>query len=94
LGSRTNNCFIHINVGRLLNRECNRAGDYIYLIQFEHFLPTNDRTSTYASMRTTRIDNLQFSYDVKSLPDLVALLMEDSAADGTFACETAPFVAA
>jgi hypothetical protein len=53
-----------------------------YLIQFEHFLPTNDLTYNYASMPTAQVDNLQFNYDVKSLPDLAALLMGDPASDG------------
>jgi hypothetical protein len=53
-----------------------------YLIQFEHFLPTNNLTYNYASMRTTQIDNFQFNYDVKSLPNFGALLMEDQRSDG------------
>ncbi len=53
-----------------------------YLIQFEHFLPTNDLTYNYASMPRTQIGNLPFNYDVKSLPDLGALLMEDKGSDG------------
>ena len=53
-----------------------------YLIQFEHFLPTNNLTYNYASMRTTQIDNFQFNYDVKSFPNLGALLMEDQGSDG------------
>ena len=53
-----------------------------YLIQFEHFLPTNNLTYDYASMRTTQIDNLEFNYDVKSFPNLGALLMEDQGSDG------------
>lgn len=60
----------------------NNFVERFYLIQFEHFLPTNDGTYNYASMRTTQIDNLQFNYDVKSWPDLAALLMEDPASDG------------
>ena len=53
-----------------------------YLIQFEHFLPTNNLTYDYASMRTTQVDNFQFNYDVKSLPNLGVLLMEDQGSDG------------
>jgi hypothetical protein len=53
-----------------------------YLIQFEHFLPTNNLTYDYASMRTTQIDSLEFNYDVKSFPNLGALLMEDQGSDG------------
>jgi hypothetical protein len=53
-----------------------------YLIQFEHFLPTNDLTYDYASMPTTQIGNLAFNYDVKSFIDLGALLLEDQGSDG------------
>src|ERR1700761_9140150 len=53
-----------------------------YLIQFEHFLPTNDLTYNYASMPTTQIGNLPFNYDVKSLPDLGTVLREDKGSDG------------
>lgn len=53
-----------------------------YLIQFEHFLPTNNLTYDYASMRTTQINNFQFNYDVKSFSNLGALLMEDQGSDG------------
>ena len=48
-----------------------------YLIQFEHFLPTNNLTYDYASMPATQMGNLRFNYDVKSFPDLGPLLMEE-----------------
>ena len=60
----------------------NNIVERFYLIQFEHFLPTNNLTYDYASMRTTQIDNFQFNYDVKSFPNLGALLMEDQGSDG------------
>jgi len=53
-----------------------------YLIQFEHFLPTNDLTYNYVSMPTAQIGSLPFNYDVKSLPNLGALLTEDQGSDG------------
>ena len=56
--------------------------EQFYLIQFEHFLPTNHLTYDYASMRTTQIGNFLFNYDVKSIPNLGALLMEDQGSDG------------
>lgn len=56
--------------------------EQFYLIQFEHFLPTNHLTYDYASMRTTQIGNFQFNYDVKSMPNLGVLLMEDQGSDG------------
>ena len=33
-------------------------------------------------MQTTQIGNFQFNYDVKSMPNLGALLMEDQGSDG------------
>jgi hypothetical protein len=56
--------------------------EQFYLIQFEHFLPANHFTYDYASMRTTQIGGFQFHYDVKSFPNLGALLMEDQGSDG------------
>ena len=56
--------------------------EQFYLIQFEHFLPTNYLTYDYASMRTTQMGKFQFNYDVKSWPNLGALLMEDQGSDG------------
>ena len=53
-----------------------------FLIQFEHFLPTNNFTYDYASMPTTQIGNLPVNYDVKSLHDLGALMLEDKGSDG------------
>jgi hypothetical protein len=53
-----------------------------YWIQFEHFLPTNDRTYNYDATRTTQIGDLRFTYDVKSFPDLAVLLAQDQASDG------------
>ena len=56
--------------------------EQFYLIQFEHFLPTNHLTYDYASMATTQIGDFQFNYDVKSLRNLGALLKEDQGSDG------------
>ena len=53
-----------------------------FLIQFEHFLPTNNFTYDYASMPTTQIGNLPVNYDVKRLHDLGALMLEDKGSDG------------
>ena len=53
-----------------------------YLMQFEHFLPTNNRTYNYDAARTTQIGELKFTYDVKSWPDFAAVLTEDPASDG------------
>lgn len=53
-----------------------------YLVQFEHFLPTNNRTYNYDAVRTTQIGDLRFTYDVKSFPDLAPMLAEDQASDG------------
>ncbi len=53
-----------------------------YLIQFEHFLPTNNLTYNYDSTRTTQIGDLQFIYNVGSWPDYAAVLAEDPGSDG------------
>jgi hypothetical protein len=53
-----------------------------YWIQFEHFLPTNNRTYNYDSLHPKQIGDLQFNCDVKSWPDLAAVVMEDPASDG------------
>jgi hypothetical protein len=53
-----------------------------YWIQFEHFLPTNNRTYDYDSTLTTQIGDLQFIYNVGSWPDYVAVVAEDPASDG------------
>jgi hypothetical protein len=58
------------------------TAERFYLLQFEHFLPTNKLTYKYDSMQTTRIGELKFIYDVKSFSDLAATLAEDRASDG------------
>lgn len=57
------------------------TAERFYLLQFEHFLPTNNLTYKYDSMQTTQIGDLQFIYDVKSFSDLAATLAEDQASD-------------
>ena len=54
--------------------------EQFYMVQFEHFLPTNNLTYDYSPDQTTDIGGLQFVYDVKSWPDYAAIQMED--ADG------------
>jgi hypothetical protein len=53
-----------------------------YLIQFEHFLSDNHLTYDYAAMQTTKLNKLQFSYDVKSFSGIGNLLREDQGSDG------------
>ena len=53
------------------------VAEQFYLIQFEHFFPTNNFTYDYASMPAIQMGNLPFNYDVKSFPDLGPLLMEE-----------------
>jgi len=60
----------------------NHTVERFYLVQFEHFVPTNNLTYDYASMPTTQIASLPFNYDVKSLPDMAALLKGDPGSDG------------
>jgi hypothetical protein len=53
-----------------------------YWIQFEHFLPSNDRTYNYASKNTTQIGDLHFIYNVGSWPDYRAEMAGNPASDG------------
>jgi hypothetical protein len=53
-----------------------------YWIQFEHFLPSNDRTYNYGSKNTTQIGNLHFVYNVGSWPDYLTEMAGNSASDG------------
>jgi hypothetical protein len=53
-----------------------------YWIQFEHFLPSNDRTYKYGSKNTTQIGDLQFVYNVGSWPDYGAEMAGNPASDG------------
>jgi hypothetical protein len=58
------------------------AVERFYWVQFEHFFPTNTSTYDYRPDRTTKIDGLQFIYDIKSWPDYAAMQIEDPASDG------------
>ena len=53
-----------------------------YWIQFEHFLPSNDRTYHYASKKITQIGDLHFVYNVGSWPDYLAEMAGNPASDG------------
>ena len=53
-----------------------------YWIQFEHFLPSNDRTYNYGSKNTTQIGDLHFVYNVGSWPDYLAEMAGNPASDG------------
>jgi hypothetical protein len=60
----------------------NKTADRFYWIQFEHFLPTNNRTYDYAPKHVTEMGQTQFIYDVKTWPDYAAMQVEDLASDG------------
>jgi len=66
--------FVRSGPDKIVNR--------FYWIQFEHFLPTNNRTYNYDSTRTTQIGDLQFIYNVGSWPDYAAAVAGDPASDG------------
>jgi hypothetical protein len=53
-----------------------------YWIQFEHFLPSNNRTYNYGSKNTTQIGDLRFVYNVGSWPDYKAEMAGNPAPDG------------
>lgn len=58
------------------------AVESFYWIQFEHFLPSNDRTYNYGSKNTTQIGDLHFVYNVGSWPDYAAEMAGNPASDG------------
>ena len=60
----------------------NNIVERFYWIQFEHFLPTNNRTYNYKSTRKTQIGDLQFVYNVGSWPDYAAEMAGNPASDG------------
>ena len=53
-----------------------------YWIQFEHFLPSNDRTYSQSQKDITQIGDLQFVYNVGSFFDYAAADARDPASDG------------
>jgi hypothetical protein len=53
-----------------------------YWIQFEHFLPSNDRSYHYGSKNTTQIGDLRFVYNVGSWPDYRTEMAGNPASDG------------
>ena len=59
-----------------------RTVSQFYWVQFEHFLPTNNRTYDYDPKRTMEMGHIVFAYDVKSWPDYEAMQAEDPASDG------------
>lgn len=52
-----------------------------YLLQFEHFLPSNDRTFNYDSMRQIQVGDLKVNFDVKSWPGLARAITEEPGSD-------------
>jgi hypothetical protein len=53
-----------------------------YWIQFEHFLPSNDRSYNYGSKNTTQIGDLHFVYNVGSWPEYGIEMAANPASDG------------
>jgi hypothetical protein len=53
-----------------------------YWIQFEHFLPSNNRTYNYASKNTTQIGDLHFVCNAGSWPDYLSEMASNPASDG------------
>ncbi len=53
-----------------------------YWIQFEHFLPSNDRTYNYGQKNTTQIGDLHFVYNIGSWPDYRSEMAGNPASDG------------
>jgi CubicO group peptidase (beta-lactamase class C family) len=53
-----------------------------FWVQFEHFLPTNNRTYEYPSQKRVNIGVLPFTYDVKSFSDYAAIQESEPGSDG------------
>jgi len=53
-----------------------------FWVQFEHFLPTNDRTYDYESQKPVDIGGLPFTYDVRSFSDYAAIQESEPGSDG------------
>ena len=53
-----------------------------YWVQFEHFLPTNNRTYGYPSQKPVSIGGLPFTYDVRSFSDYRAMQESEPGSDG------------
>ncbi len=58
------------------------AVDGFYWVQFEHFLPSNNRTYDYPADHTADFGVLRFIYDVKTFPDYDTMQAEDPLSDG------------
>lgn len=84
IGSQRVNLYGNADAEQHLFVKAGKSGpvELFYMVQFEHFFPTNKYTYSYPADRTTDIGGLQFIYDVKSWPDYAASESEDPASDG------------
>jgi hypothetical protein len=84
IGSQRVNLYGNADAEQHLFVKAGKSGpvERFYMVQFEHFFPTNKYTYSYPAERTTDIGGLQFIYDVKSWPDYAASEAEDPASDG------------
>jgi hypothetical protein len=84
VGSQRVNLYGNADAEQHLFVKAEKTGsvERFYMVQFEHFLPSNKYTYNYAADHTTDIGGLQFTYDVKSWPDYAASEAEDPASDG------------
>ena len=84
IGSQRVNLYGNADAEQHLFVKAGKTGpvERFYMLQFEHFLPSNKYTYNYAPDHTTDIGGLQFIYDVKSWPDFAASEAEDPASDG------------
>ena len=84
IGSQRVNLYGNADAEQHLFVKAGKTGpvERFYMVQFEHFLPTNHYTYNYPADRTTDIGELQFIYDVKSWPDYAASEADYPASDG------------
>lgn len=64
-----------------VKQDRNHVLESFYLVQFEHFLPSNDRTFNYDSMRQIQVGDLKLNCDVKSWPGLARAITDQPGSD-------------
>lgn len=84
LGGQTVNLYGNAEAEQHLFVKAASSGpvERFYWVQFEHFLPSNNRLYDYPADRTADFGSLRFIYDVKGFPDYDAMQAEDPVSDG------------
>jgi hypothetical protein len=64
-----------------VKQDRNHVLESFYLVQFEHFLPSNDLTFNYDSMRQTQVGDLKLNFDVRSWSGLAGAITDEPGSD-------------